>query len=378
MKVRFRCIKRLRARSAGLLHIALIACVAASPKAQAVNPPPDGGYSGGNTAEGDSALSSLTSGTYNTGLGWFSLRSVTTNGRNTAVGAGTLLLNSANDNTAIGAGALLSNSTGQSNTATGSLALFNSTISNSNTADGEFALFANTTGNANTAIGGGALSSNTTGGSNTALGLDALAGNTTGNGNTALGAAAGSAIGSASGVIAIHSPGGNVDNSTWIANIFGVTTVSGSTAPVVVSDAGQLGTVASSRRFKKDIKPMDKSSESILSLNPITFHYKNDRTSTAQFGLIAEDVANVNPDLVLPDKEGKPYTVRYDQINAMLLNEFLKEHKAFAEEELKVQRLEATVKALATTVKAQAAQIEKVSAQTHMARSESLKVASQP
>jgi hypothetical protein len=340
-----------------------LACLLLLPKTHALSPAPDGGYPGGNTAEGYSALLSLTSGTYNTGIGWFSLGSVTTNGRNTAVGAGTLFLNTANDNTAIGAGALFSNSTGQSNTATGSLALFSSTISNSNTANGEFALFANNTGNANTAVGAGALSSNTTGGSNTALGLDALAGNTTGNGNTALGAGAGSAIGTASGVIAIHSPGGNVDSSTWIANIFGVTTVSGTTAPVVVSDAGQLGTVASSRRFKKDIKPMDKTSELILSLTPITFHYKSDTTNTAQFGLIAEDVANTNPDLVLRDKEGKPYTVRYDQINAMLLNEFIKEHRAFAEEKLKVQRLEATVAALATAVKEQTAQIQNVTDQ---------------
>src|SRR5215475_11475504 len=269
-------------RTRGLLlrrvpYVALVIAVfTVLPKTKAVSPPPDGGYPGGNTAEGDSALSSLTSGSYNTGLGWFSLRSVTSNGRNTAVGAGTLLLNTANDNTAIGAGALLSNTTGQSNTATGSLALFSSTISNSNTANGEFALFANTTGNANTAVGAGAMSGNTIGGSNTAVGLNALAGNSTGNGNTALGAAAGSAIGTASGVIAIHSPGGNVDNSTWVANIFGVTPVSGTTAPVVVSDTGQLGTLPSSRQFKRDIQPMDKSSESILALRPVTFHYKRD------------------------------------------------------------------------------------------------------
>ena len=357
-------------RTRGLLlrrvpYVALVIAVfTVLPKTKAMSPPPDGGYPGGNTAEGDSALSSLTSGSYNTGLGWFSLRSVTSNGRNTAVGAGTLLLNTANDNTAIGAGALLSNTTGQSNTATGSLALFSSTISNSNTANGEFALFANTTGNANTAVGAGAMSGNTIGGSNTAVGLNALAGNSTGNGNTALGAAAGSAIGTASGVIAIHSPGGNVDNSTWVANIFGVTPVSGTTAPVVVSDTGQLGTLPSSRQFKRDIQPMDKNSESILALNPVTFHYKSDKKSTPQFGLIAEEVEKVNPDLVVHDGKGGSYTVRYDAVNAMLLNEFLKEHKALVEEQQEVQKLAGTVAGLVETLKEQAAQIQKVSAQS--------------
>lgn len=313
------------------------------PTTQAVSPPPDGAYPGGNTAEGDSALSSLTTGAYNTAIGFFSLLSVTSNGRNTALGAGTLLLNTANDNTATGAGALLNNSTGQSNTASGSLALFASTIGNSNTANGEFALFANNTGNANTAIGAGALSGNTAGGSNTALGFNALAGNNTGNGNTALGAGAGSAIGTASGVIAIHSTGANVDNTTWIANIFGVTPVSGTTAPVVVSDTGQLGTLPSSRRFKKDIQPMAKTSESILALKPVMFHYKGDRTNRAQFGLIAEEVAKVNPDLVMRDDKGDIFTVRYDAVHAMLLNEFLKEHRKVEEQATKIQSQETTI-----------------------------------
>jgi hypothetical protein len=123
-----------------------------------------------------------------------------------------------------------------------------------------------------------------------------------------------------------------------------------------VSADGQLGTVASSERFKKDIAAMDKASEAILSLRPVTFHYKADAENTSQFGLIAEEVAKVNPALVLPDKEGKPYSVRYDQVNAMLLNEFLKEHR-------KVERLEAMVTSLATTVKEQAAQIQKVNLQ---------------
>src|SRR5262249_33428541 len=152
------------------------------------------------------------------------------------------------------------------------------------------------------------------------------------------------------------SPGGNVDNTTWIANIFGVTPVSGTTAPVVVSDTGQLGTLPSSRQFKRDIQSMDRSSESILALRPVTFHYKRDDNNTSQFGLIAEEVANVDPALVVRDKKGEIYTVRYDAVNAMLLNEFLKEHKAFIKEQRKVQELEATIATLAQAVKQQAAQ----------------------
>ncbi len=116
----------------------------------------------------------------------------------------------------------------------------------------------------------------------------------------------------------------DVDNTTWIDGVYNTTTQNGMTAPVIVSADGQLGTVASSERFKKDVATMDKASEAILSLRPVTFHYKTDTKGTPQFGLIAEEVAKVNPALVLPDKEGKPYTVRYDQVNAMLLNEFLK------------------------------------------------------
>jgi len=130
-----------------------------------------------------------------------------------------------------------------------------------------------------------------------------------------------------------------VSGSTWIDNIFGVTTVSGTTAPVVVSDGGQLGTVASSERFKKDIATMEKASEAILSLRPVTFRYKTDTKGTPQFGLIAEEVARVNPVLVLPDKEGKPYSVRYDAVNAMLLNEFLKEHRKIEEQEATIAQL---------------------------------------
>src|SRR6185436_13484351 len=119
--------------------------------------------------------------------------------------------------------------------------------------------------------------------------------------------------------IGANVPGANVSNTTWIGGVYGVSTQSGTTAPVVVSDDGQLGTAASSERFKKDVSAMEKTSEAILSLRPVTFHYKSDAKGTPQFGLIAEEVAKVNPALVLPDKEGKPYTVRYEAVNAMLL-----------------------------------------------------------
>jgi hypothetical protein len=186
---------------------------------------------------------------------------------------------------------------------------------------------------------------------------------TTGSNNTLVGYSAGANVTTADNVICFGSnvAGANVSNTTWIDGIYGVTTQSGTAAPVIVSDSGQLGTVVSSERFKKDITTMDETSEGILSLRPVTFTYKTDTKGTPQFGLIAEEVAKVNPALVLPDKEGKPYTVRYEAVNAMLLNEFLKEHR-------KVEKLEATVTSLVATVREQAAQIQKVSAQLELSR----------
>ena len=296
-----------------------LAWVALSPTAQAVVPAPDGGYPGGNTAEGQNALLSLTTGGFNTATGWFSLQG---------------------------------NTTGLGNTANGAIALFSNTTGFLNTAVGGLALFSNTMGNSNTAVGIQALQMNTTGGFNTAIGDRALIHNTSGGGNTALGLLAGTNVTTANSVICIGSSGGNVDFTTWIENVYGVTTQSGTTAPVIVSVDGQLGTVASSERFKKDIATMEKASEAILSLRPVTFHYKTDSKGTPQFGLIAEEVATVNPALVLPDREGKPYTVRYDAVNAMLLNEFLKEHR-------KVEQMQKQIDALT-------AGLQKVSAQVAM------------
>jgi hypothetical protein len=355
---------------AGIRFTLALLCAAAAPNAFGVVPPPGGSYPGFNTAEGQSALFSLTTGIANTAVGWFSLKSTTEGNFNTGVGAGTLLLNTGRENTAVGAGALLNNTTGTLNTAHGSFALFSNTEGSQNTAIGDGALFHNTVGGFNTVVGAGALyantegvqnmaigdgalfynttgfnntangvsalTHNTEGSRNTAIGNGALFNNTTGDGNIAVGKFAGYSVTTADNVICIGHDGANVSDTTWIKNIYGTTTISATTLPVLVSQDGQLGTASSSRRFKKEIKPMDQSSEGILGLKPVTFHYKSDKTSTPQFGLIAEEVAEVNPDLVVRDDKGDIYTVRYDAVNAMLLNEFLKEHR-------RVQELEATV-----------------------------------
>jgi endosialidase-like protein len=215
----------------------------------------------------------------------------------------------------------------------------------------------------NTAIGDLALASNTIGTSNTAVGTNALEFNTTGIANIALGDGAGSGVSTADAVICIGASGANVSNSCYIGQIFGATS-SGGTAVFINSD-GKLGTTTSSRRFKDEIKPMEHASEALFALKPVTFRYKKgiDPQGIPQFGLVAEDVEKVNPDLVVRDKEGKVNTVRYEAVNAMLLNEFLKEHKAFFEEQSKVQKLEAALEAVNKRLKEQDARIEKVSAE---------------
>jgi len=329
-------------------------------RVQAVVPAPDGGYPGGNTAEGQSALLSLTTGGFNTAVGFFSLRSDTIGSFNTAIGAGTLFANSADENTATGAGALLSNTTGGRHTANGKFALFSNTTGFSNTANGVQALFNNTEGSFNTAIGNSALFSNTTGLENTANGVNALALNTTGNLNVAVGLGAGSSVSTANNVICIGAnvDGANVDNSCFIGNIRDAL-VAPDAATVLIDSAGKLGTASgSSRRFKKAIESMDKTSEAILALKPVTFHYKSDSTNTPQFGLIAEEVAGVNPDLVVRDKNGEIYTVRYDAVNAMLLNEFIKEHRKNEEQEATIARQQKQIEALAAGLQKVSAQLE--------------------
>jgi hypothetical protein len=342
------------------------------PNAQAVVPAPDGGYPGQNTAEGQGALLHLAGGTYNTALGWASLGLNVIGHFNTGVGAATLLNSTGDNNTATGAGALLSNTTGYENTANGTFALLNNTIGSGNTAVGHgvlqvntdgsdntaagaLALNRNSHGSQNTALGELALTGNTTGNANTAIGYSALAGDTSGSGNIALGSNAGNDVTTANNVICIGVVGNNVDNSCYIGHIFDSMVTA---SAVFVNSNGRLGTMTSSKRFKQDIKPMNNASEALYSLKPVSFHYKKefDGAGTSQLGLVAEDVERVNPDLVVRDKDGKPYSVRYDQVNAMLLNEFLKEHST-------VQELKTEIAVLTATVKEQAAQIQKVSAQ---------------
>ena len=352
----------MKTNTPSLILISLITGLAFLQPAQAVVPPPDGGYPNFTTAEGTNALQHLTTGVGNTAAGWHSLFTTSTGDLNTAIGAGTLVSNSTGShNTANGALALLLNTTGNFNTAVGDSALYLNTEGFGNTAIGTRALNNNNSGILNTAIGNGALATNSNGISNTALGTNALAASASGSGNLGLGQGAGSGVTTAGGVTCIGTGvvGGNVDNTTWIGNVFGVSTQSGTTAQVIISNEGQLGTVVSSERFKKDIAAMNNASDAILSLRPVTFHYKTDTKDTPQFGLIAEEVAKVNPELVLLDKEGKPYTVRYDAVNAMLLNEFLKQHIAFVEEQRKVQEQGATIELLKSAGAKQEATIAK-------------------
>ena len=412
----------LRNSICGLLLISLlIGCFAVSPMVHA-----QAEFGNGNTAAGHNALENLTTGERNTALGAGALFSLTTADNNTAIGWRALRENRANGNTATGFRALTSNTSGVNNTAVGQDALRENTTAGLNTAVGADALAANTTGLYNSAIGSGALASNTTGPANTALGENALLRNTTavantavgrwamvnhmaGDRNTALGAYALSdgethrsntaigyralqhavgdnniALGDLSGG-ALTTGNNNIDIGnegvagengtirigranqvrTFIAGISG-SVVTG--AIVQANAAGQLGTAPSAARFKDEIKPIDTASEVLFALKPVSFHYKPafDPESIPQFGLVAEEVEAVNPDLVVRDANGKAYTVRYDQVNAMLLNEFLKEHR-------KVENLEATVaqqhKDFEAAVAELKGQIQKVSAQLELSKS---------
>jgi hypothetical protein len=338
----------------------MLACVALLPTARAVVPAPDGGYPGANTAEGQNALLSLTSGTNNTAVGWFSLKTLTTGQYDTAIGSGALSVNTADFNTATGAAALWRNTSGAGNTANGFAALFSNTSGDINTAVGFEALLSNTEGDYNTASGYLALYSNTTGGGNTAYGFSALPNNSTGDHNTALGINAGNLVFTASNVIAIGTPGANVSESCYIANIWNRP---GGSQAVYVNADGKLGAQVSSLRFKDQIKPLGEASEVIYGLRPVSFRYKPEiePTRPLSFGLIAEEVEKINPDLVLYDKDGKPLSVRYDQVNAMLLNEFQKEHQT-------VQELKTTVAQQKQKIDALTAGLQRVSAQIEISQ----------
>ena len=315
-----------------------------------------------NTANGASALFSNTTGYYNTATGLLALAFNTTGFENTANGADALYLNSTgSQNTATGIFALFLNTTGYDNTATGFSALANNTSGTFNTANGEIALYNNLTGSSNTAIGAGALSNNVYGSNNIAVGFEAGLRCGTGNNNIYIGNRGSTATISESRTIRI----GEQQGRTFVAGISGVTVAGG--VGVIVDTNGQLGTVVSSKRFKDGIKAMDRASEAILALKPVTFRYKHelDPAGIPQFGLVAEDVEKVNPDLVARDDQGKPFTVRYEAVNAMLLNEFLKEHR-------KVEKLEATVaqqhKDFETAVAELKGQIQKVSARLEVTK----------
>ncbi len=420
-------------RSLLLIPLAL-AWFALSPTARAQLPPPapDGGYPNGNTAEGTNALFNNTSGSDNTATGDHALFTNTTGVSNTATGFQALQSNTTGShNTANGFNALFGNTTGLGNTANGDFALFRNTTGSFNTANGASALQNNTTGSNNTA-NGGALSTNTIGSRNTANGDGALADNTTGNQNTAngvtalvmnksgsnntangfgalqnnnadnntatgvnalfnnatgksniaLGVSAGANLTTGNNNIEIGNAGvageasririGTVgtQTNTFIAGIHGVTVARA--LGVVIDVNGHLGTVTSSERFKDEIKPMDKASEAVLALKPVTFRYKKelDPEGIPQFGLVAEQVEKVNPDLVVRDEQGKVNTVRYEAVNAMLLNEFLKEYRKVEAQGRKVEEQGATIAqqqraiaALRAQLKEQAALIQKVSDQ---------------
>ena len=301
-------------------------------------PPPGGDYPNMNTAVGTQALFNLTTGQDNTALGF---RALTENTQ------GSL-------NTAVGSAALKNNHVGNRNTATGAVALYDNTAGNDNTANGYRALHSNN-GMANTAVGSGALENNTTGSNNAALGYQAGRNLTTGNDNIYIGNLG---VAGESGTIRI---GSSDQTSTFITGIHRAALTGG--GQVVVNTLGQLGRAASSERFKEEIKPMDKASEAIFAFKPVTFRYKKglDPAGTSQFGLVAEDVEKVNSDLVVRDNEGKPYSVRYDAVNAMLLNEFLKQHR-------RVAAVASRVVELTAHLNEQNAQIEKISEQFEVER----------
>src|SRR5215211_963147 len=344
-----------------------------------------------NTAVGTAALLLNTTGFLNTAVGTAALVYNDSGNGNNAVGTYALFKNiDGSDNNALGRSALAENIHSRGNTALGASALANNDVTgnnlaNFNTAVGAGALVSNTDGELNTAVGFVALSGNTVGHSNQAMGAHALANNDNGVENVAIGREAmntsvGGILNTVVGWQAGHEVDG-IDNiyigdsagagiaaedftirigneafvdACYIAGAFGVNDAA--SIPLRIAPSGHLATGVSSARFKQDIRPMDKASESILALKPVTFRYKNDANETPQFGLVAEDVAKVNPDLVILDREGKPYTVRYEEVNAMLLNEFLKEHRKNEEQQVSIARQQKQIEALA-------AGLQKVNAQ---------------
>jgi len=410
-----------------VLILPVLACFALLPQAQAqLSPPPDGDYQNGTTAEGFQALFNVdtTVGIFNTALGWVSLWNNTSASFSTGVGAGTLFNNNGADNTAVGAATMFFNTTGFDNTAVGTNALRGDPVlfqtGFDNNAFGAFALFSNQNGVFNEAMGNFALFANTTGFDNVAIGTGALELVTTGTDNTAIGNFAGSALTGSdsnniyigSGAVGFAGENGTIhiggtglaggfacligsDPNGFLGSTFVVIGGSGTAANfyggaatlnfmpgALLADAGattdlgidpasgQLAPLVSSARFKEDIKPMDKGSEAIFALNPVTFRYKKEigGNGALEFGLIAEEVAKVNPSLVPLDADGKPFSVNYRAVTAMLLNEFLKEHKKVEEQQASISQLRSEMQTMVAQLKEQAAQIQKVSAELQVSK----------
>jgi trimeric autotransporter adhesin len=367
---------RLPLRRASLLILILLVCFALSSEVHAVSPPPDGGYGGNNTAEGTNALFHLTTGVWNSAVGFHALYKDTSGSRNTALGFQALYNTdgpfnvSGLDNVAVGAQALFNNTTGSQNIAIGSFALYDNTTGSHNTAIGDHALWQLDDADGVTAIGDSFYSdpNDVEVGRRRDCDTDIVATATIHAYNIFIGDPEffGNAPQSCSirtGTQSVHIVvDQNVGGAVFVD---GVTNHPITGSPVAIDASGQLGVQASSARFKKDIQPMDTTSEAILGLKPVAFRYKQqiDPNGVPQFGLVAEDVEKVNPDLVVRDKEGKPYTVRYEAVNAMLLNEFIKEHRKVEKLEANAAEQQKEIKALAGVVKQQASLLEKVSSQ---------------
>ena len=371
---------------------AILSTLAFLPGAHAVVPPPDGCYPNFTTAEGCKALNALTAGLGNTAVGSYSLFLNTTGNYNTGIGTVALLINNADNNTAVGTRTLLLNSTGSENTAVGANALLNNDTGSDNNAFGSSALLNNVDGVFNNAHGRNALINNTasenngfgdlalesvtTGTSNTAIGDDAGRFLVDGSANVFVGDEAGTGLGTGvNNCIAIGATGAGpfatLDNTCFIGSIYGeAVSDPGTQTAVYVDQFNNVGVFNSSRRFKHDIKPMDKASETLHRLKPVTFKFNSDWKGTTQYGLIAEDVAEVDPHLVVHGKDGEVQSVHYEQINNMLLNEFLKEHKKVQELTATVAQQQKGMEILTAQLEELAVQIQKVSMQLEMSKPE--------
>jgi len=378
--------------------LSVLACFVLLPQMRAAPENPDV-FSGSNTWDGFHALNAgKFNNTFSTANGWQALVLQTDALNNTGVGAGALALGNGNNNCALGAGALTFNTTGGADNAVGAFALFNngaasfqnahgrealfnSTVGQNN-AFGDLALLNATTGFGNSAFGDDALDSVTTGSENVGVGDEACNTCTTGHDNVAIGHNALNGTITASNNIAIGVPAtgpfANLSFTAFIGSIHGLPTSNvPSTLPVLIDSNNVLGTSASSRRFKHDIKPIDKASEALYALKPVSFIYNNDDSGTTLYGLIAEEVAKVNTSLV-GYLGSKPFTVKYDQVNALLLNEFLKEHKKVEEQQASIRELKSEMQTMVAQLKEQAAQIQKVSAQLEVRKTAPQVVVNKP